>query len=143
MTVEELFESVISLQNRLVAKRDQQKMLEMSVMGGSIRYDKERVQTSLNGDKFGDILGTVVDMDKEISDLEKLLEERKALCMGYIRQINPLEGGVLASHYIYGLSYREIARRMGKSNTWVHSLKKSGLSAVSVLKEYGSGKAVG
>lgn len=138
MTVEELFESVISLQNRLLDKRDQQKMLEMSVMGGSIRYDKERVQTSPEN-KFADILGSVVDMDKEIAELERLLEERKAVCMGYIRQINPLEGGVLASHYIYGLSYREIARRMGKSNTWVHTLKRSGLSAISVLKEYNSG----
>ena len=138
MTVEELFESVISLQNRLLDKRDQQKMLEMSVMGGSIRYDKERVQTSPEN-KFADILGSVVDMDKEIAELERLLEERKAVCMGYIRQINPLEGGVLASHYIYGLSYREIARRMGKSNTWVHTLKRSGLSAISVLIGYNSG----
>lgn len=133
MTVEELFESIPTLESMLNDKLDRQKMLEMSVMGGSIRYDKEKVQTSLNGDKFGDILGYVVDMEKEIDELRRLLDERKSLCMGYIKQIDPLEGGVLASHFIYGLSYREIARRMGKSNTWVHDLKKRGLSAISLI----------
>ena len=44
----------------------------------TVRMDKESVQTSGNGDKMSNIVGKIVDLEREIYDRDKIIKKRRA-----------------------------------------------------------------
>lgn len=44
----------------------------------TVRTDKESVQSSGNGDKMSNIVGRIVDLEKEIYDRDKIIKRRRA-----------------------------------------------------------------
>lgn len=133
--VREEFERARTNRRDVMRLRAEAETLRMSAMGGAIRYDKDRVQTSPENYQE-EWLVKAADLEKQADSLiEKGDEIRKRLYI-WMDVCTQEERIVLTAHYINDLTYREIeyeydtALDYKKFNT-AHDIAMRGLQKIS------------
>lgn len=112
------------------------RLREMATSTSSLNSG-ERVQTSLNTDKLGDIVATIVDLENETNQLvDRLVEKRKYI----VQQIDGIDDtdyyNILAMRYINKATFEEIASNTHWSIRKVFSMHGKALEEFE--KRYGT-----
>ena len=85
-------------------------------------------------DKVGDSVAEYVDIEME-SDLKSLLDERQRI-INHMRQLtNKDRFDVLWKCYVLNMTNKEIAADMGRSQTWVSTVKGEAIAELTKLYE--------
>ena len=104
-------------------ERKQNEILKLDNLAHGIKsptYDPNKVQSSLSGDKMGNIVVKLVETQEELEDLiESYIDKRKYI-ISQIDQIpNQISYKVLTDRYIEQKRYYEIANEIQYSEKWV------------------------
>lgn len=124
MKAKEYLGQVLLLNEKINQKQIQYKeLLHIATSAGAIRYDKERVQTSLTGDSMSNIVSKYVDLQQEInSDIDHFIDMKNKI----INEIQSLSDvkfiKLLFMRYIQGKRLEEIAVDLDYSYQYVKEL---------------------
>lgn len=104
-------------------ERKQNEILKLDNLAHGIKsptYDPNKVQSSLSGDKMGNIVVKLVETQEELEDLiESYIDKRKYI-ISQIDQIpNQISYKILTDRYIEQKRYYEIANEIQYSEKWV------------------------
>ncbi len=104
-----------------VAEKDE---MLTKVLGGSIRYDKEAVQTSVSGSPLDDYVAAVESkgLDKRIDHARGMLDKwRDVLDVqeAELRRSHEIYDKVYVCRYIEGMTVRQIGRKLNYSKSQV------------------------
>lgn len=104
-------------------ERKQNEILKLDNLAHGIKsptYDPNKVQSSLSGDKMGNIVVKLVETQEELGDLiESYIDKRKYI-ISQIDQIpNQISYKILTDRYIEQKRYYEIANEIQYSEKWV------------------------
>lgn len=131
MTAKEHLSQIRKLNTRidnLIIERQQ--ILDMAFSTGAIRYDEDRVQTSLSGTpRQLSLIEKAADMDREITDMiDQLIDLRHEI----IKQIHGLSDDrfvrILFQRYVERKSLTQIANDMNYDYKWLCRLHGYALS---------------
>lgn len=86
-------------------------------------YDSERVQTSMQGDKFADTIAKIIELEEKInSDIDKLVEY-KDLARELIEKLDDdVLKTILYKRYFRGCTFEQIAVEINYSWRWTCKL---------------------
>jgi DNA-directed RNA polymerase specialized sigma subunit len=130
MTAKVYLEKLHSLDIKINQKLEELNALKHRSVSISVNTDTERVQTSGSGDKIGNIVSQIVDLDEEINREIDSFYERKHVV---INQIQALDDAnyiqVLFKKYIQFKSNKEVAQEMQFSAAYVSEVHKTALTA--------------
>ena len=104
------------------------KLKEMSALRDRLtnvtaNTEKERVQTSMQGDKFADTISKIVDLENEInSDIDVLVEYKNQARKLIEKLDNDIYKVILYDRYFRGCTFEEIAVEISYSWRWTCKL---------------------
>lgn len=134
-----LIHKPLSIKSKIRSREAQIKDLELMMMPSAIRYDKDKVQTSPDGDPMLTYTSRVMELEKEISNLKKeYLSEQKKLTDMIENVQDPNEQEVLILRYINGLFFETIAKNMPASISSVYRWHRIGINNMEELIKNGS-----
>lgn len=85
----------------------------------------DRVQSSGSGDKLGDTVAKIVDLQKEINDDIDRFVDLKVECMNYVDYLDDkLLIGILYKRYFQYKTYEQIAEELDVSSRWVQKVHR-------------------
>lgn len=121
-------------------KLEELKYLESIATGlSSFPYGTEKVQTSGNTDKIGDIVSKIVDLKVEINGvIDECLRKRIEVINTIDSITNPVLYDLLFKRYVEGKSLSVIADEIGYTSQWTRELHLSALAEVKKLKDFES-----
>ena len=104
-----------------VAEKDE---MLTKVLGGSIRYDKEAVQTSVSGSPLDDYVAAVESkgLDKRIDHARGMLDKWRDVLEvqeAELRRSHEIYDKVYVCRYIEGMTVRQIGRKLNYSKSQV------------------------
>lgn len=105
--VRQKFEEVRNNRRKIAQLRAEAESLRLSAMGGAIRYDKDRVQTSPENYQE-EWLVKAVDLEKQADNLIAQGDKIRATLFNWMSCCTSEERIVLTNHYINDMTYREI-----------------------------------
>lgn len=90
----------------------------------------EKVQTSHNPHKMANAIEKYVDIEREIDNcIDRRIETRKDV-IAVIEQLNSTEYDVLHKIYVQYLTFKEVAYKCGKSESWATTVHGRALKNV-------------
>lgn len=105
-------------------KRNRERLF-YSVLGTSTKLNDIKVQSSIGGDKFGDTVAGLADLDKQILDSIDHLIRLQAQALDEINKLSKSEyRTILIEYYLNGCDWEEVASAVGYSVQ--HTLKLHG-----------------
>lgn len=109
-------------------------MLKSRLTNVTASCEGERVQTSMQGDKFADTVAKIVDLQNNINrDIDKLIDY-KAVARELIEKLDDdLLKNIMYKRYFRGCTFEEIAVSIGYS--WRHTCRLHGV-ALQKLNEH-------
>jgi len=111
----------------LVTRKDRYRELAMRATG---RTDAIRLSGTSHRSKVEDNVLAMLDVQKEIDQqIQELMQETKRAEKLIGRLKDPKHRTVLQLRYLCGMSWEEIARKMGYTLRWVHQLHKNALDS--------------
>ena len=105
--IREEFERARTNRRDVMRLRAEAETLRMSAMGGAIRYDKDRVQTSPENYQE-EWLVKAADLEKQADSLIEKGDQIRAKLYRWMDLCDNDERIVLTAHYINDMTYREI-----------------------------------
>lgn len=131
MTAKKYLQQLRSLDIKIKQRKEQIRELQSLASGqGSFDYSKERVQTSVGGDKLSENVSRYVDIEKEV---DKLIAEFTVKKDKIISEIQSLEDSryieILYKRYVEFKSFERIACEMNYNYTWTCELHGKSLKA--------------
>lgn len=91
---------------RTIERRD---MLRMKTLPGAIRYKPDKLSTPTVFDPMGDIIVEVVELDAELTRLQKQYNDKRVKVCNAIRtQSDKTAAYILCQRYIHGKAWHEI-----------------------------------
>jgi DNA-directed RNA polymerase specialized sigma subunit len=130
MTREDLKE-VRKLNKEIESMKRSRERLFYSVLGTSTKMDDVRVQSSGSGDRFGDTIAGVADLDKKILDSINRLYKLQGRALDWIQALKHSEQRtVLIEYYINGSSWDEVAEVSGYSVQHVFKIHNEALKEI-------------
>lgn len=122
--------------DRLIDSK-QERLSELYAMISSpkaIRYDADRVQTSLPGDQMAAVVAKIIDIQNEINtDIDRFVDLEEEI-MQIVRKLkNPEEIALVKMKYFEYKSIRQIARETYRSKRTVQRIHKRALKKLSPL----------
>lgn len=124
MKAKEYLEQVTLLNEKINQKQLQyDELMQTATSTGAIRYDKEQVQTSISGDKMGNIVSKYIDLQNEINnDIDYFINLQNKV----INEIQALSNvkfiKILFMRYIQNKSLEKIAVELNYSYQYVRRL---------------------
>lgn len=130
MTAQEYLQQIKMLDTRIKQKQEQyNRLVEKASNPGSIRYDKDIVQTSKTGDRLQKIIEQYVDLEKVIQEEQLNFEMMKHTIINQIQSLNDDRYmNVLFKRYVEYKSYELIAVEMSYSFDYVKELHRDALN---------------
>lgn len=99
----------------------------------------ERVQTSGNKDKTGDLVVEIVDLQKEIRNItDEYLKKRTEVIRTIDSVENPVLYDILFKKYVEGKTLYAISDELGYAYQWVRQLHIDAISVIRQLKKFES-----
>lgn len=90
-------------------------------------YEGERVQTSMQGDKFAETVAKIVDLEEKInSDVDALIKHKEHARELIEKIDNDVLKAILYKRYFRGYTFEEIAVEIGYS--WRHTCRLHGIA---------------
>lgn len=91
-------------------KIDQVSELRNLLTGGAIRYDTDKVQTSLNPDKMSDIVSKIIELEEKINDdVDKLVDLKNEARILIEKMNNDIDKVILYKRYFSNKTFEQIA----------------------------------
>lgn len=88
MTAEEYLNRPYRIRLDISAKYEKKRELELMVLPSAIRYDKDRVDTSPNSDQISDLANELLEVDKQIENLQKKYIETLKEVEGLLKEMS-------------------------------------------------------
>lgn len=118
---------------RLKARHDE---LKSCLLPAAIRYDKEKVQT-MPEDKFTEIMASIMDLEKQMNELQIERVERIKLITDTILEIpNEEAKTALTMRFISRTPVSEIAKEMGYAEPSIYKFLNQGADWIAQNKNY-------
>lgn len=93
----------------------------------AIRYDKDKVQTSPEGDRMVDIIAKIDEKTDELKDKIYNLQLLEEDAIGYLVQIKKEHERVLSLHYFDDVGWQEVASIMGYHDKYIYEIRDKAL----------------
>lgn len=107
------------------AKKRQREKLYLMVMGSNIQIKEINVQTSLGGDKLGDTIAEVADLDQSIRErIDELIHIQREAVEIINRLDKPEHRAIMIDYYLNAYTWEQVADLSGYSVQ--HTLKMHG-----------------
>lgn len=104
----------------------------------AIRYDIERVQNSLVGDKLTDIVNNIIETTEKLKAEIIKLQELENEALEYLIQLPEQYERVLSYHYLDNMSWEAVSVRMNYESHYVYEVKKKALKQLTeIIKQDG------
>lgn len=126
-TISQIRRRIRMLQERIV--RDETLAAGVS----AIRYDKEKVQTSASDDKMIDIIQRITDATEELKNEIHSLQIKEEEAIGYLVQLKEEHERVLSYHYLDGIEWSEVAKKMKYSPGYIYEVKDNALNELELV----------
>lgn len=95
---------------------------------GAVRYDKDKVQTSMSGDNLLDCVAKIVELEKELDAEVDALVDMKRVALERMKLMkNQTEKLILFERYFNGKTFEQIAVNCNYSWRQVHRIHGRGL----------------
>lgn len=108
MTKREL-ESLRILNDKIRRKQERIDYLRSKALPGAIRYKPDKLSTPTVFDPLGDIIVEVVELDAELTRLQKQYNDKRVRACNAIRkQTDKTAAYILCQRYIHGKAWHEI-----------------------------------
>ena len=100
----------------------------------TVRTDKESVQSSGNGDKMSNIVGRIVDLEREIYQREKIIKHRRAQFEEISKRMSKeRERDFLTIRYLDGNGFYDTAMLMDISDATAKRIHRSAIKEFTIL----------
>lgn len=135
MDIKEYLRGIRKLYLEIEAKRRQREKLYYTVTGSGLPIKTVDVQTSVSGDKLGDTMAEVADLDRGIRQDIVSLCEQQAQATAILAQLSkPEYRAVMTDYYINAYTWERVANLNGYS---VQAVYKIHGEALNELRENG------
>lgn len=94
----------------------------------AIRYDKDKVQVSPDGDRMTDIVAKIIELNEELYDQIDKLQKRLDEAQIFLEQLREEHTKVLVYYYFNNLSWEHIADKMGYNEKYIYELRDRALN---------------
>ena len=111
-------------------KLKEQQLLREQATGTAVNLTPDKVQSSGNPHRMGDIIVKYVDMENEINEQIDRLYEIKKDVISVIEQLEVTEYDVLHQIYVQGKSYDEVAYDCERTRSWATTIHGKALKNV-------------
>lgn len=112
MTRREL-ESLRILNDKIRRKQERIDFLRSKALPGAIRYKPDKLSTPTVFDPMGDIIVEVVELDAELTRLQKQYNDKRVKVCNAIRtQSDKTAACILCQRYIHGKAWNDIQERI-------------------------------
>lgn len=129
--------SVRTLEKRIETKIEQKQRLHELATKITPSYRDDGAQAGGYGDKVGNAATKIIDLEREIeSDIAECVDRHKEAMNLLDRMKNPEHIEVLNLRWFHGLTFPEIAQRMGKSERWACNLHGYALQELDKLLKH-------
>ena len=136
MGVKEFLNKIRKIDLLIDCKLEQVNELRSLLCGGAIRYDKDKVQSSVDPDSMTDIVAKIIELEQKINeDIDRLIDiKTKAREMIEMLE-NDREKVILYKRYFDGKSFEELAVECGYSWRQVHRIHGKALVNLEKIKD--------
>ena len=111
MPIKETLREVRKLYLEIEAKQRQREKLYYTVIGSNIKLKDVDVQTSISGDRLGDTMAEVADLDRSIrEDLETLCNMQRMAANLFRKLSKPEHRAIMTDYYINAYTWDQVAK---------------------------------
>lgn len=136
MNVKDFLNRIRKIDVLINTKLEEISMLRNRLTNVTANTEKERVQTSMQGDKFGDTISKIIDLEREINNDIDVLVEYKTRARKLIETLDDdVLKVILYRRYFHGCTFEEIAVEIGYSWRWTCKLHGKALQKLNKAKE--------
>ena len=129
MDIKEYLRGIRKLYLEIEAKRRQRERLYCTVTGSSLPIKTVDVQTSVSGDRLGDTMAEVADLDRSIRQGIASLCKQQAQAVAIIAQLSkPEYRAVMTDYYINAYTWARVADLNGYSEQAVYKIHGEALN---------------
>lgn len=130
MTAKAYLEQLTTLQRNIERLHEEIERQRARLTSTAIKLSADKVQTSLHGDKFADIIAAIADKDLRYRDLLAIYEELREQIVCQILQLpDERYSRILLLKYADGLKLDDIAERIHYSPGYTKQLHSAALTA--------------
>lgn len=114
ITIKEYLRGIRKLYLEIEAKKRQRERLYSLVTGSGLPIKSESVQTSIPGDRLGDTLADIADLDNEIRQkIETLCEKQKKTARMFAGLSKPEYNAIMTDYYLNAYTWNKVADMNG------------------------------
>lgn len=133
MDVKVYLQGVRGLHKAIESKKRQRESLYYTVTGSAIRLKDVDVQTSAGGDRMGDTMAAVADLDRDIQrGIKDLCNQQKQAAKIIDVLSDPRHRAILTDYYLNAYTWEKVAELNGYETRQVYRLHGE---ALNVLRE--------
>ena len=133
--VKEYLRGIRQLHLTIAAKRRQRDKLYCTVTGSAIPIKDVDVQTSVAGDRLGDTLAEVADLDKSIRDsIATLFQQQKDAALLFTKLSKPEYIAVMTDYYLNAYTWEKVADLNGYSTQAIYKIHGIALGELREIK---------
>lgn len=119
----EYLQSIRKLYLEIEAKKRQRERLYYTVTGSNIKIKAVDVQTSIGGDKLGDTMAEVADLDKTIREDITTLCDMQDKAMALFKTLSKSEyRAIMTDYYLNAYTWDQVAKYNGYSTQAVYKI---------------------
>lgn len=119
----EYLQSIRKLYLEIEAKKRQRERLYYTVTGSNIKIKAVDVQTSIGGDKLGDTMAEVADLDKTIREDITTLCDMQDKAMALFKTLSkPEYRAIMTDYYLNAYTWDQVAKYNGYSTQAVYKI---------------------
>lgn len=136
MTAKEYLMKIKTIDIMISCKVDHITELRNLLTGGAIRYDKDKVQTSLSNDRMTDIVAKIIELEEIIDDDIDKLVSYKTKARELIEMLeDDMEKVILYKRYFDGKTFEQIAVECNYSWRQMHRVHGKALQNLEKIKD--------
>lgn len=133
MSAKEFLNKIRAIDTMVDCKLEQVARLRALLTGGAIRYDKEKVQSSIHEDTMTNTVAKIIELDEQINNDIDLLVEYKSRARELIEQLpNDIEKIILYKRYFDNKTFEQISVECNYG--WRHTCRLHGKALNSLNK---------
>lgn len=121
--IKEYLRSIRKLYLEIEAKKRQRERLYYTVTGSNIKIKAVDVQTSIGGDRLGDTMAEVADLDKTIREDITTLCDMQDKAMALFKTLSkPEYRAIMTDYYLNAYTWDQVAEYNGYSTQAVYKI---------------------